>query len=70
MSAAGDSKQQPKRKERWWKPTDGVGTKACEKEPREENPCPSCLLGELHYNGLFQLICDNCGRVAEAAGFT
>jgi hypothetical protein len=32
--------------------------------------CPSCLLGALHFNGLFQLICDTCGRVAEAGVFT
>jgi hypothetical protein len=32
--------------------------------------CPSCLLGALYFNGLFQLICDTCGRVAEAGVFT
>lgn len=55
---------------KWWKKDAADKSKTCEAEPREGNPCPSCLLGELHYNGLFQLICDNCGRIAEAAVFT
>lgn len=59
--------------EKWWKknseearPVDST----CGTDLREGMACPSCLLGELQYNGLFQLICDNCGRVAEAAVFT
>ena len=56
--------------EKWWKHGGTEKPKPCDEEPREGRPCPSCLLGELYYNGLFQLICDNCGRVAEAAVFT
>ena len=55
---------------KWWKQEAAERPESCEAEPREGNPCPSCLLGELYYNGLFQLICDNCGRVAETAVFT
>lgn len=59
----------PKSDRKWWK-RDADDDKLCVVEPKEGFPCPACLLGELHYNGLFQLICDNCGRVAEAAVFT
>jgi hypothetical protein len=55
---------------KWWKQETIDQSKDCAAEPREGHPCPACLLGELHFNGLFQLICDNCGRVAEAAVFT
>lgn len=57
-------------KDKWWKSPGKEEAPTCREEPREGYPCPTCLLGELHYNGLFQLICDNCGRVAEAAVFT
>lgn len=57
-------------RERWWKPDGNAPGEGCSAAPREGLPCPACLLGELHFNGLFQLICDTCGRVAEAAVFT
>lgn len=55
---------------KWWKQGTEEKSENCAVAPREGMPCPSCLLGELYFNGLFQLICDNCGRVAEAAVFT
>lgn len=54
----------------WWKSGADDNLADCALEPREGFACPSCLLGELHYNGLFLLVCDNCGRVAEAGVFT
>lgn len=71
MSAFPQSRPAAKTKEKWWKQGLDEDHISCRpQEPREGHPCPDCLLGELHYNGLFQLICDNCGRVAEAAVFT
>lgn len=56
---------------KWWHVNGGNQPKKdCEHQPVEREPCPSCLIGQLVYNGLFQLICDNCGRVAEHAVFT
>ena len=63
----------PKPIEKWWKQKQENGNtdyQPCIEDVQEGYTCPSCLLGELRYNGLFQLICDNCGRVAEAAVFT
>lgn len=70
MAKLDDIRRRSKPVERWWKPAADETKVACGYEPREGFPCPSCLLGELQYNGLFQLICDNCGRVADAGVFT
>jgi len=70
---SGQEAKEPARKakrERWWKLDESVRGGLCSTAPREGLPCPACLLGELHFDGLFQLICDTCGRVAEAAVFT
>lgn len=70
MTTLEEFRRRDKRVERWWKPAASDEAPACDPEPREGFPCPSCLLGELRYNGLFQLLCDTCGRVAEAGVFT
>lgn len=71
MSASPQSRLPAKPKEKWWKLGLDADRASCRREePHDGNPCPDCLLGELRYNGLFQLICDHCGRVAEAAVFT
>ena len=62
------SEQWPR--QQWWQNTNRAGEDDCHATPREGLPCPSCLLGTLHFNGLFQLICDTCERVAEAGVFT
>lgn len=62
------SEQGPGR--RWWQTTPPSRGDECRLVPRDGLVCPSCLLGALHFNGLFQLICDTCGRVAEAGVFT
>jgi len=71
MATLEEIRRREKPVDRWWKSDDaGEEQAACEPDPREGQPCPSCLLGELQFNGLFQLLCDNCGRVAEAGVFT
>ena len=65
-----DTTTRPAPRDHWWKGDGGAAAPDCHPAPREGMPCPSCLLGELNFNGLFQLICDTCGRVAEAAVFT
>lgn len=70
MTTLEEIRRRNKPVQRWWKSAPNQVQAACEPEPREGFPCPSCLLGELHYNGLFQLLCDTCGRVAEAGVFT
>ncbi len=69
MEPENDAQHPPNPDRKWWQ-SDARDDAPCEPEPKEGFPCPSCLLGELQYNGLFQLICDTCGRVAEAAVFT
>jgi len=70
MATLDETRRRNKSIEPWWKQAIDKKVDTCGHEPREGFPCPSCLLGELHYNGLFQLVCDNCGRVAEAGVFT
>lgn len=56
--------------DRWWRKGERPAGGDCRTAPKEGLPCPSCLLGELQFDGLFQLVCDTCGRVAESAVFT
>ncbi len=56
--------------QRWWQTTQPSSGGECRVAPHDGLACPFCLLGALHFNGLFQLICDTCGRVAEAGVFT
>jgi len=70
MAKFDEIRRREKPVDRWWKLTEGDEQTTCDPDLREGFPCPSCLLGELHYNGLFQLRCDNCGLVAEAGVFT
>ena len=64
----GESSAQPIPK--WWEKGKNAGSESCREQLRETMPCPSCLLGDLYYDGLFQLVCDHCGRVVETAVFT
>ncbi|MCB8935039.1 MAG: hypothetical protein H6663_06185 [Candidatus Promineofilum sp.] len=64
----GESSAKPAPK--WWKESRKADSGTCYEHLHETMPCPSCLLGELYYDGLFQLVCDQCGRVAETAVFT
>jgi hypothetical protein len=60
-----------KQPEKWWKSVDDAESKNdCDRQPMDGEHCPSCLIGYLGFNGLFQLICDTCGRVAEHSVFT
>lgn len=70
MEPVHNNPRPPGNNRKWWQSDDAGNNKPCAPGPKEGFPCPACLLGELYYNGLFQLICDNCGRVAEAAVFT
>lgn len=57
--------------QKWWRKDSDENTgRECNPLLTEGQPCPSCIIGQLRYNGLFQLICDTCDRVAEQAVFT
>ena len=52
-------------KEYWWKREDSE-EESCRIPPRPGQTCPECGEGTLAYDGLFILVCDLCGYVAES----
>jgi len=56
-------------KDYWWK-KDGAEQQSCELQPRPGHTCPICGKGVLAYDGLFVLVCDHCGYVAESGAFS
>ncbi|MCA9933822.1 MAG: hypothetical protein H6662_09610 [Ardenticatenaceae bacterium] len=38
--------------------------------PKAGDTCPFCHEGELHYDGLFLLVCNRCNKIAEGGCFT
>lgn len=57
-------------KQPWWRMEDKAPAASCERMLLPGDSCPHCGEAALAYNGLFQLECRECKKIAEPGAFT